>query len=114
MARLERGSGSVGQCGHLCLIQARSRSLFSYFDADHLVRWWRAWFQLRDDADTPLPAFTGSRPVSHPNWQYGVDQMDLPRLQPLVETVQGLLQRALIGMEILWTIFSRSVQPLRR
>jgi hypothetical protein len=33
-----------------------------------------AWFLLRDDGDTPLLAFIGSRPVPHPDWGYGVPQ----------------------------------------
>jgi hypothetical protein len=76
--------------------------------------WRRAWFLLRDDADAPLPAFTGSRPIPHPYWVYGVSQADLQRLQPLWEVVRGLLQRGLTGEEILGTFFSRRVQPLRQ
>jgi hypothetical protein len=53
--------------------------------------------------------FTGSRPISHPNWGYGVAQTDLRRLQPLLQAIQGLLQRVLMGMEILRTCFSRGV-----
>jgi hypothetical protein len=58
---------------------------------DFPVRWWRPWFLLRDDADAPLPMFMGSSPVPHPNWGYGVAQMDLRKLQPMQEIIQGLL-----------------------
>jgi hypothetical protein len=43
-----------------------------------------------------------------------VRQLDLRRLQPLLEAVQGLLQKGPTGVEILQTFFSRGVQPLRR
>jgi hypothetical protein len=79
---------------------------------DPLVGWRRAWFLLRDDADAPLPLFTGSHPVPHPNWGYGVAQTNLSRLQPLLEAVQGLLQRGLMGVEILRIIFSHGAEPL--
>jgi hypothetical protein len=45
--------------------------------------------------------FTGGRPVPHPNWEYGVAQVDLHRLQPLLKNVRGLLQRGLTGTELL-------------
>jgi hypothetical protein len=34
---------------------------------DPPVGWWKAWFLLRNDANAPLPAFTGGRPVPHPH-----------------------------------------------
>jgi hypothetical protein len=69
---------------------------------------------LRDYVDAPIPAFTGSCPIPHPNWGYSVAQMDLRKLQPLVEAAQGLLQRGLMVVEILQTFFSRGVKPLHR
>jgi hypothetical protein len=55
-----------------------------------------------------------SPPPPHPNWGYGVAQTDLRRLQPLLEAIQGLLQRRLMSVEILWTLLSHGVQPLHR
>jgi hypothetical protein len=52
--------------------------------------WRRAWFLLRNNADVPLPMFTGSNPAPHPNWGYSVAQIDLRRLQPLLEVIWGL------------------------
>jgi hypothetical protein len=57
---------------------------------------------------------TGGRPIPHPNWEYGVAWANLHRLQPLLEVVQGLLQRGLTGAEILWTFSSRVVQLFRQ
>jgi hypothetical protein len=74
----------------------------------------KAWFLLRDDADVPLPAFTGSRPAPYPNRGYRVAQMDLRKLQPLLEAVRGLLQRGLTSVEILHTVLNREVQPLHQ
>jgi hypothetical protein len=42
-----------------------------YFDlpmSESTDGWWKVWFILRNDADAPLPVFTGSRPVAQPNW----------------------------------------------
>jgi hypothetical protein len=39
---------------------------------------------------------------------------DLRRLEPLLVTIQGLLQKGLTVEEILWTFLSRGVQPLRQ
>jgi hypothetical protein len=36
------------------------------------VGWQKVWFFLRNDTDTPLPMFTGSRLVPQPKWGYGV------------------------------------------
>jgi hypothetical protein len=55
------------------------------------VGWWKVWFFLRNDADIPLPAFTGSRPIPQPKWGYGVAQKQICRLQPLRDVVQQLL-----------------------
>jgi hypothetical protein len=29
--------------------------------------WWKIWFFFRNDANTPLPMFTDSRPIPQPN-----------------------------------------------
>jgi hypothetical protein len=47
------------------------------------VGWRKMLFFLRKDANMPLPAFTGSRPVPWPNWRYGVAQTYLYKLQTL-------------------------------
>jgi hypothetical protein len=75
--------------------------------------WRKVWFFLRNDADAPLPVFTGSHPVPQPNWGYGVARRYLRRLQPLCEVVQQLWREGLTGTDFLWTFFSRRVQPLR-
>jgi hypothetical protein len=77
-----------------------------------LGRWWKVWFFLRNDNDTPLPVFTGSYLIPQPNWVYGVAQRDLCMLLPLCEVIQLLLHGGLIGPDLLRTFFSRRVQPL--
>jgi hypothetical protein len=95
------------------LVRSRTRvdPYFSILLLDPSVRWRKAWFLLKNDADTSLPVFMGGRPIPHPIWEYSVAQDDLRRLQPLLEIVQGLLQSGLMGMEILWTFISRGVPP---
>jgi hypothetical protein len=66
----------------------------------------KAWFLLRNDADPPLPTFTGGLPVPHPNWEYGEMAHRIHELQPLLEIVRGLLQKGLMGKEILRTFFN--------
>jgi hypothetical protein len=82
-----RESRGLRQCGHLGPLWAKVDPYFSIPMPDHLVRWRRASFLLRNDIDTPLPAFTGGHPIPHPNWEYGVAWADLHRLQPLLEIV---------------------------
>jgi hypothetical protein len=60
---------------------------FLILKLDRPVRWRRAWFLLRDDAVLLLPTFMGSRPIPHPKWGYSVDEIDIHRLQPLLEAV---------------------------
>jgi hypothetical protein len=33
--------------------------------------WWKKRFYLRNDADVPLPVFTGKRPIPLPTWGWG-------------------------------------------
>jgi hypothetical protein len=40
--------------------------------ADPLVGWWKVWFFLWNDANVPLPVFTGSHPSPQPKWGYMV------------------------------------------
>jgi hypothetical protein len=87
---------------------------FSVLMPDSLVWWWRTWFLLRNNTDALLPAFMGGHPVPHPNWEYGVARADLHRLQHLLEIIRGLLQRGLMGAEILRTFFSHGVRPLHQ
>jgi hypothetical protein len=81
---------------------------------DPLVGWRKAWFLLRNDADASLPTFMGGRPIPQTNWEYGVARTNFQRLQPLLEIIWGLLQRGLMGEEIMWTFFSHGVQPFRQ
>jgi hypothetical protein len=30
--------------------------------------WQKKWFYMRNDTSTPLPVFTGSRPIRLPSW----------------------------------------------
>jgi hypothetical protein len=46
---------------------------------------------------------TGVTPIPDPNWEYGVAQADLHRLQPLLEIIRGLLQRGFMGEDLLRT-----------
>jgi hypothetical protein len=50
--------------------------------------WRKVWFFLRNNADTPLPMFTGSRPVPQLNWGYGVVRRDIRKLQFVHKVVQ--------------------------
>jgi hypothetical protein len=63
--------------------------------------WWKVWFFLRNDVDTPVPMFTSSRPVPQPNSGYGVARRDLHRPQPLREVVQQLWREGLIAVDLL-------------
>jgi hypothetical protein len=76
--------------------------------------WQRVWFFFRNDVDAPLPVFKGSRPVPQPNWGYGVARRDLSRLQPLREIIQQLMHGGLTGADLLRTLFSHRVQPIRQ
>jgi hypothetical protein len=82
---------------------------FSILLPDPLIGWQKAWFFLRNAADASFPSFMGGCPIPHPNWEYVVAQADLHRMQPRLENVQGLLQRGLMGEEILRTFFDRGV-----
>jgi hypothetical protein len=55
------------------------------------IGWKKVWFFLRNDADTSLPLFMGSRPVPQPKWGYGVAQQYICRLQPLRDVIWRLL-----------------------
>jgi hypothetical protein len=44
--------------------------------------WQEVWFFVRNDANVPLPMFTGNRPIIQPNWEYMVARRDLRKLQP--------------------------------
>jgi hypothetical protein len=69
------------------------------------VRWRRAWFLLRNDANALLPTFMGGRPIPHANWEFSVTRADLHRQQPLLEIIWGLLQWGLTSAKILRTFF---------
>jgi hypothetical protein len=62
-----------------------ANSYISFPQPDPPVGWRKAWFLLKNEADVPLPTFTGRCLVPHPNWEYGVAWTDFPRLQPLLE-----------------------------
>jgi hypothetical protein len=51
-------------------------------------KWQKVWFFLRNNADTPLPMFTGSRSVPKPNRGYRVAKRDLCNLQSMRKVIQ--------------------------
>jgi hypothetical protein len=63
--------------------------------------WRKQWFYLRNDADMPLPAFTGNRLIPHHNWGYEVAKKGLGKLQPVHEVIQQLWREGLSGMHFL-------------
>jgi hypothetical protein len=67
--------------------------------------WQNVWFFLRNDADTQLPMFMGSRPIPQPNWVYEVVRVDLHRLQPLREVVERLQCGGLMDADLLSTSY---------
>jgi hypothetical protein len=70
-----------------------------------MKRWQKWWFYLRNNANAPLPMFTGTFPIPHPNWGYGVVEKDLSNLQPLHDVIQWLWWERLMGMHLLRTFF---------
>jgi hypothetical protein len=82
--------------------------------SDPPIVWQKVWLFLRNDVDALLSVFTGSRRIPQPKWGYNVAQKDLRRLQPLCEVIQQLLRGGLTGMDLLRTIVSHRVQPLRQ
>jgi hypothetical protein len=103
--RLQQGSDAEAVVlGSVDLFVLSELGAYPYF---HLpmsgspVRWQKIWFFLRNDADTLLPVFTGSRLIPQPKWGYGVAQKDLHKLQPLCEVIQWLIRGDLIGADLL-------------
>jgi hypothetical protein len=86
------GSVYISVCSSLTV-----NSYFSIPQPDPLVGWQKAWFLLKNEDDVSLPAFMDNRPIPHPNWEHGVAWTNFPRLQPLLEIVQDLLQKGLMG-----------------
>jgi hypothetical protein len=74
-----------------------SNTYFSIPQPNSPVRWWKAWFLLKNEADALLLALTGGCHVPHPVWEHRMTHIDFPRLQPLLETVKVLQQKGPTG-----------------
>jgi hypothetical protein len=98
------GSVDISVCSSL-----EANSYFSFMQPSPPVGWRKAWFLLKNEADASFPVFMSGCPIPHPNWEHGVVLTNFPRLQPLLEIVQGLLQKGLTGDKILWTFLSHWV-----
>jgi hypothetical protein len=75
-----------------------------YFDIPmpkSMKGWQKKWFYLRNDASSPLPMFTGSRPVPLLSWGHKMASRDLGKLQHMREVLQQLRQEGLIGVHLL-------------
>jgi hypothetical protein len=82
--------------------------------SDLPVGWQKVWFFLRNDADAPLPMFTGNHPVPQPKWGYSVAQQYICRLQPLWDVIWWLVWCGLMGAGLLCTFIIHRVQPLQQ
>jgi hypothetical protein len=67
------GAASVGSIDVSIRSGLEADSYFFFFFPlpDPPVGWWKAWFLLKNEADAPLPAFWGGRPIPHPDWEHG-------------------------------------------
>jgi hypothetical protein len=104
---LGTGAASLGSVDTSVCSSPRADSYFSILQHEAPIRWRKAWFLLKDEANAPLTTFMGSCPVPHPNWEHGVAQADFTLLQPLLEIVWGLRQKGLTSKEIMRTFLSR-------
>jgi hypothetical protein len=77
---LDAGAASLGSVDILVLFRPEADSYFSIPLPDPPVRWQKAWFLVKNNANAPLLMFTGGRPIPHPNWEYVVAWSDLHRL----------------------------------
>jgi hypothetical protein len=95
-AQLQQGSGAeMAALGNEDIFVRSGPGVNPYFHlplSDPPIGWQKVQFFLRNDADAPLPMFTGSQPIPQPKWVYGVAQKELRRPQPMCEVVQRLLQ----------------------
>jgi hypothetical protein len=78
------GAASMGSVDILVRSGLEADSYFSIPQHDPPIVWWKSWFLLKNEADVPLPAFTGGRPIPHPNWEHSVARTHFSRLQPLL------------------------------
>jgi hypothetical protein len=94
-ARLQQGSGvKVMALGSVDIFIRSSHGADLYFHhptSDPPDGWWKVWFFLRNNTNTPLLMFVGSHPIPQPNWEYNVAQRDIHKIQPLREVIQQLL-----------------------
>jgi hypothetical protein len=92
---------SLGSVDILVCTGPGSDSYFSIPQPNSPVGWRKAWFLLKNEADTPLPVFTSGCPVPHLDWEHGMTRIDFPRLQPVLGTIWVLQQKGLTGEGIL-------------
>jgi hypothetical protein len=64
---VDAGAMALGSVDIMVRFRHKIDPYFSIPLLDPLVRWWKAWFLLKNDTDAPLSAFTGGRPIPHPN-----------------------------------------------
>jgi hypothetical protein len=116
-ARLRQGSdvaaASLGSVDILVHSRPEAGSFFSIPLPDPPMKWRKAWFLVKSNADASLPTFMGGHPIPLPNWEYGLAQSDLHKLRALLEVIRGLLQMGLTCEEILQTFLSHRFQLLR-
>jgi hypothetical protein len=61
------GAVSLGNVDILVHSGPEADSYFSILLPDPSVKWRKAWFLVKNDANASLPTFTGGRLVPHPN-----------------------------------------------
>jgi hypothetical protein len=106
-------AASLGSVDILVHSRPEAGSFFSIPLPDPPIKWRKAWFMVKRNADASLPTFMGGHPIPLPNWEYGLAQSDLHKLRALLEVIRGLLQMGLTCEEILQTFLSHRVQLLR-
>jgi hypothetical protein len=63
----DAGAASLGNVDILVHSGPEADSYFSILLPDPSVKWRKAWFLVKNDANASLPTFTGGRLVPHPN-----------------------------------------------
>jgi hypothetical protein len=78
----------------------RVHPYFQLLMSDLPVGWQKVWFFLRNDANAPLPMFTGSRPIPQHKWGMVWPRNTSAGYNHLRDVVQQLLRGGLTGADL--------------
>ena len=94
-------------------LRQKTRKEYLEYKLPSNVDWRDHWFYIENHAP-PLPEQVGRKPIFRKEWNLEVSSDDLYQVTDLVKSIAALKEIGVTGASVMYSFFSRRIQPLQK